>query len=360
MTARFICCSSARGGLLYRPQLRSRRTGSGSSRSTRGFGASPAAVPPPGASNLLEVRRIFVAQLTGGLQADALRDLIIASLNQASLNGSKLFILTENQERADAILKGAADDHTFEDTFDSQDSLSVRGNASTYGGSSNSSSLSRSSRSGGALGSGISENDSQHIKERKHEAYAAVRLCNRDGDVLWSTTQESLGAKFRGASADVAAKVARQLTLDVERARRPAILRPPFPQASARSEFGGMARKISTISAGRTGFVSTAFTSVASGSLLESCWIRSGKNDNPQSLGQPLSISGSVPARRSQSANANRPLRSRVPAQRQSSSQKQPSTLPSIPIRRALTTSNAKPTDRRSSSTNNTFIASTS
>lgn len=188
----------------------------------------PAAGPQmPLDSNLLEVKRIFVAQLTGGLQADALRDLIIASLNQATLNGSKLFVLTDNEERADAVLKGAADDHTFEDTFDSQDSLSFHGNASSYGGSSSSSSVSRSSRSGGALGSGIGENDSEHIKERKHEAYAAVRLCNRDGDVIWSTTQESLGAKFRGASADVAAKVARQLTLDVERARRPPS--PPAP-----------------------------------------------------------------------------------------------------------------------------------
>jgi hypothetical protein len=174
-------------------------------------------------SNLLQVRRIFVAQLTGGIQADALRDLIIASLNQATLGGTKLFILTENEERADAILKGAADDHTFEDTFDSQDSLTFRGNASAYGG--NSSTSSRSSRTGGALGSGIGENDSEHIKERKHEAYAAVRLCNRDGDVIWSTTQESLGAKFRGASADVAAKVTRQLVWDVERAKHP----PPPP-----------------------------------------------------------------------------------------------------------------------------------
>jgi hypothetical protein len=182
--------------------------------------AVPKVPQTPAAANLLEVKRIFVAQLTGGIQADALRELIISSLNQANVNGLKLFILTENEERADAILKGAADDHTFEDTFDSQDNLNVRGNASTYGGSSNSTAT-RSSRSGGALGSGISENDSQHIKERKHEAYAAVRLCNRDGDVLWSTTQESLGAKFRGASADVAAKVARQLALDVERARRP-------------------------------------------------------------------------------------------------------------------------------------------
>ena len=77
------------------------------------------------------------------------------------------------------------------------------------------------SRSGGGYGGlSVGENESHHIKERKHEAYAAVRLCNKDGDVLWSTTQESLGAKFRGASADVAAKIAHQLTVDVLRTQR--------------------------------------------------------------------------------------------------------------------------------------------
>jgi len=34
---------------------------------------------------------------------------------------------------------------------------------------------------------------------------------NKDGDVIWSTTQESLGGRFRGASADVADKITRQL-----------------------------------------------------------------------------------------------------------------------------------------------------
>jgi hypothetical protein len=38
--------------------------------------------------------------------------------------------------------------------------------------------------------------------------------------VIWSTTQESNGAKFRGASADVADKITRQLTTDVERVRQ--------------------------------------------------------------------------------------------------------------------------------------------
>ena len=57
----------------------------------------------------------------------------------------------------------------------------------------------------------VGEQESTRIAERKHEATAAVRLVSKDGDVLWSTTQESLGAKFRGASADVADKITRQL-----------------------------------------------------------------------------------------------------------------------------------------------------
>jgi len=165
---------------------------------------------------LLNVKRIYVAELIGGVQADALRGLIISSLDS-----TKLFVLTDNPDRADAVLKGAADDHTFTDTFDANDSLSTR----QTGGKSGSSG---SSRTAGGIYGGLSvgESESYHTAERKHEAYAAVRLCNRDGDVIWSTTQESLGAKFRGASADVAEKVARQLTMDFDRERRTAAAAP--------------------------------------------------------------------------------------------------------------------------------------
>lgn len=165
--------------------------------------------PPPSSSTLLEVRRVYVAQLIGGPQADALRELIISSLNN-----SKLFILTDKEERADAILKGAADNQAFTDSFDSDESINGRQNGGKTGSS--------YTKTGGLYG-GLSagDNESHHIKERKHEAFATVRLCNRDGDVLWSTTQESDGAKFRGAGADVAAKIARQLALDMERARKP-------------------------------------------------------------------------------------------------------------------------------------------
>lgn len=165
---------------------------------------------PPAVSNLLAVKRIYVAELTGGVAADSLRELIIAGLD-----ATKLFVLTDNPERADAVLKGAADDKAFTDTFDSDKSLNDRSDAGVYGGGST-----KLTKRGGYAGSSVGEHESHHIRERKHEAYAAVRLCNQAGDVLWSTTQESLGGKFRGASADVAAKIANRLTLDLEQTRR--------------------------------------------------------------------------------------------------------------------------------------------
>lgn len=162
----------------------------------------------PAVTSLLEVKRIYIAPLIGGVGAASLRELMISSLDSA-----KLFVMTDNPDRADAILKGAADDQTFTDTFDIDEGLNARQNLGIGSGKTR-------SGSGGSAGLGIGDVESRHTKERKHEAYAAVRLCNRDGDVLWSTTQESVGGKFRGASADVAAKVAHQLTLDIERERR--------------------------------------------------------------------------------------------------------------------------------------------
>ena len=69
-------------------------------------------------------------------------------------------------------------------------------------------------------GIGLGENESEHSSERRHEAVAAVRIINKDGDVIWATTQESLGAKFRGASADVAEKITAKLKEDFARARK--------------------------------------------------------------------------------------------------------------------------------------------
>ena len=66
----------------------------------------------------------------------------------------------------------------------------------------------------------MGENESDHSSERRHEAIAAVRLVNKDGDVIWATTQESVGGKFRGASADVADKITTKLKEDFEKAKK--------------------------------------------------------------------------------------------------------------------------------------------
>ena len=66
--------------------------------------------------------------LTGGETAAQLRDMIISSLQRA-----KLFVLTENPERADAVLKGSAEDLVFTDTFQSSEGISARASAGTPG-----------------------------------------------------------------------------------------------------------------------------------------------------------------------------------------------------------------------------------
>ena len=192
----------------------------------------PALVPPQveleALEQLLTVHRVYIDRLSGGETATQMRDMIAASLQNA-----KLFVITENQDRADAILRGSAEDLVFSDTHTSSDGV----HASANFGFSDGNSTNESSSSGGVgingrssssqrdqrsqhSGMSIGDSESSHSVERKHEAVAAVRLVSKDGDVIWSTTQESLGGKFRGSSADVADKITRKLLEDYERARK--------------------------------------------------------------------------------------------------------------------------------------------
>ena len=158
---------------------------------------------------LLGIRRIYVDRLTGGETAAQMRDLLVSSLE-----GVKLFVLTDNQERADAFLRGGAEDLVFTDVHSSSEGINARANIGTGRNA-------RSTNSQSAYGGvGIGENESSRIQERKHEAVAAVRLVNKDGDVIWSTTQESQGGKFRRASTDVADRITKKLVEDYERAKK--------------------------------------------------------------------------------------------------------------------------------------------
>ena len=150
------------------------------------------------------IRRIHVEKLNGEASA-GIRDMIINALQ-----ASRLFVVTENSDKADAFLRGTAEDLIYTDQFQQSESVSARVGTS---------------RSTGnvipGMNAGVGHQESTRIAERKHEASAAVRLVDRDGEILWSTTKESQGAKFRGASADVADKVVKQLLTDVQSSVKP-------------------------------------------------------------------------------------------------------------------------------------------
>jgi len=173
--------------------------------------AAPGVDAPPiereSLRQLLSMRRVYVDRLSGGETAVQMRDMIINSLQN-----TRLFIVTENQDRADAVIRGSAEDLVFNEQHSSSDGINAHLNAGTG----------RTSRTaGGAYGGlAVGETESRHSVERRHEASASLRLVNKDGDVIWSTTQESMGGKFRGASAEVAEKITGKLVEDYNRARK--------------------------------------------------------------------------------------------------------------------------------------------
>ncbi|HYM10581.1 MAG TPA: hypothetical protein VEU62_07610, partial [Bryobacterales bacterium] len=193
--------------------------------------AAPAQPPEPALTagqieqqqlrELLTLRRVYVDRLSGGDTANEIRDMVIAALQR-----SRLFIVTEDEARADAYLRGSAEDLVFTDLHASRDGLNVRTQGRV-------SSRDRTQTDSFGTGLGIGENEDSYSRERKHEATASIRLVARNGDVLWSTTQESLGAKYKGSSADVAEKIGKELAAAYARARKLAATEAPGPQTGS-------------------------------------------------------------------------------------------------------------------------------
>jgi hypothetical protein len=187
--------------------------------------AAIAADPSPANVTLADVKRVYVEQLGGGKTSDQFRDMMIAALQS-----SGLFLVTENAERADAILKGSGDDLIYSEEHNSSDSLGIHANT---GSGSSSRALDSGVSSNQSMGIGVTDSESNRSQERRHEATGSVRLVGRDGDILWSTTQESNGGKFRSAMADVADKIVRQLIGETRRMREQAEARQNPPLQSS-------------------------------------------------------------------------------------------------------------------------------
>jgi hypothetical protein len=153
--------------------------------------ATPAAAPaldPEIANKLLSLRRICVEISGDDKTSKQLEAMVINALNE-----SKKFIITENCAKADAKLKGVATEQVHQEAHSASESVGV-----------------------GTQGATANMSDSSHATETIFDVHLAVRLVAQDGDVIWSTTQESNGAKYKGAGPDAADKVVKHLIWDIE------------------------------------------------------------------------------------------------------------------------------------------------
>ena len=190
--------------------------------------ATPAVVPGSAASPapadtgeaLLLVKRIYVDPFGDDVISKELYAAIISALTD-----SKRFVVTENKDKADATLKGNGLEKTSQELHAYNSATSggsaAGGHSSEISGNWNDSGGHISGSSSGgfhALKAAIS--DSATSTETINDARAAVRLVNRDGDVIWANLQESKVAKYKGAVADVADQIVKQLIRDCEKAER--------------------------------------------------------------------------------------------------------------------------------------------
>lgn len=156
-----------------------------------------------------KIKRIYVDKFTSGDGSEQIRDLLLAALHK-----TKLFIMTENPDRADAFLRGGGENSVFTEEFQYRDSIDGRVQLG---------SLRTSNRSSRSTGLSVGEDDSQRQTERRSEAIAAVRLVNKDGDLVWATTKESRGSKVKSAAADLVERIVAQLVADFA-------MQPPRPK----------------------------------------------------------------------------------------------------------------------------------
>ena len=162
------------------------------------------------AVKLSTLKRVYVDSFGDDEISKTLQAMVINALDQ-----TKRFIVTENKDKADAILKGRSLEKTSQEVHASGEGTQV---AAVAGSNSAHISPVGGSAHGGFAGKAMGIEDSTLSTETINDARLAVRLVAQDGDVIWSTTQESKGAKFKSASADVADKVAKQLLRDIEKA----------------------------------------------------------------------------------------------------------------------------------------------
>lgn len=166
----------------------------------------------------MAVRRVCVATLSGDEKfSRQVQDMLISSLV-----ATRRFRITENCDKADATLKGTATENREVVSRYEDEGIGFGKSAGGVHGSWN---RSGGSVSGGAAGVAGQAGETLASSSVKNSTNLAVRLVNKDGDVIWATTQESTGSKMKGPAADLADRAVKQLIRDLEKAEAPPTLK---------------------------------------------------------------------------------------------------------------------------------------
>ncbi len=140
---------------------------------------------------ILQVKRICVEAFGQDSLGIQVQEMVIAKLF-----ASKRFSLTENCERADVILKGSITERNESKSGSESEGVGF-----------------------GASGSG-NVHESLSSSEIRQQAVVTLRVVDREGDILWATSQESAGGKTKGAIALAAERAVRRLLRDIEKAEK--------------------------------------------------------------------------------------------------------------------------------------------
>lgn len=161
------------------------------------------------AAALLSVKRICVEKISGdGTQGAQAQEMAFASLF-----ASKRFVLTENCEKADAVIKGAVTETTDQRVRAEAEDIEFGKAVGAASASLGSGTAAVAAAHGGA-------SETLASSETRRQVSVSLRIVDKDGEVLWAHTQESGGGKVKGPLADAVDRAVKQLVRDIEKAEK--------------------------------------------------------------------------------------------------------------------------------------------
>lgn len=167
---------------------------------------------PPANPRLVTVKRICVQNLGDDPNGVLVQEMVIAKLFE-----SQRFSLTENCEKADFVLKGFVTERNDRAFRSETESVGLRASASA---SDSQRAGSTSSGNSASASTGLSDHETLSSTEVKQHAAVTLRLVDKDGEILWAFSSESVGGKTKGAVGDAADRAVRRFLRDIDRAAK--------------------------------------------------------------------------------------------------------------------------------------------